>query len=172
MFSAGCCYFLCQRRGDFGSNPSCATGKSSYLSGPLFFLLWKISRLNQTIPRPPSSPSTVWFHEKNRNHSLSLRPFGGIKPVWKELPSMVKLSVCYTNFSIQRFKVHWSIRELQVLESLRLFLPTAILSLWNESLCFLLKEFQEFSKGVGGTRRGLAVPLSLCVNPALKVNQI
>lgn len=110
MFSAGCCYFLCQRRGDFGSNPSCATGKSSYLSGPLFFLLWKISRLNQTIPRPPSSPSTVWFHEKNRNHSLSLRPFGGIKPVWKELPSMVKLSVCYTNFSIQRFKVHWSWR--------------------------------------------------------------
>lgn len=70
------------------------------------------------------------------------------------------------------FLLQGKIRELQVLESLRLFLPTAILSLWNESLCFLLKEFQEFSKGVGGTRRGLAVPLSLCVNPALKVNQI
>lgn len=35
-------------KGDFGSNLSCATGKSSYLSGPLFFLLWKISRLNWT----------------------------------------------------------------------------------------------------------------------------
>lgn len=79
MFSAGCCYFLPQGRRDFGSNLSCATGESSYLSGPLFFLFWKTSRLNRTIPRTPSDASSMRFHVKNRNHGLSLRLFGGIK---------------------------------------------------------------------------------------------